>query len=129
MRDQAEAQSLLRARSESDLFLLLVQRRAAAFDDLRDVHETSSLLEHLHESAMPQHVEARQTFSSASPLVYRCLSAVQRQVAFLDGSLRESMVRLRALARELEQSAQVRGVAHATRPHSQCTCQLLPSPT
>ena len=103
-RDSREAESLLRARSEEMLFLGIVRRREQALQELREAQAGARALAVLHESASAPH-GAKQTFSSVSPLVHRCVAVVRQQVSLLDGSLRDSISRLRALAAELEQNA------------------------
>ena len=103
-RDSREAESLLRARSEEMLFLGIVRRREQALQELREAQAGARALAVLHESASAPH-GAKQTFSSVSPLVHRCVAVVRQQVSLLDGSLRDSIARLRALAAELEQNA------------------------
>ena len=107
VRDRGEAEGLLCARAESDLFVLLSQRRARAVCSMRNVEVTARTLSNQQSIPNSPHVEACQTFSSAVPLVSRCLSVMRQQVALLDDNLRECVGRLRALVAELEQNAQV----------------------
>ena len=102
VRDFSEAEGLVRAHAESDLFLLLAERRAAAGAGLQRLEATAHTLADLEEGG-----EVGQTFSSAVPLVARCVSVVRQQVALLDGSLRESIARLRAVSAELDQNSRV----------------------
>ena len=107
VRDRGEAEGMWCARAESDLFLLLSERRARAVCSMRNVEVTAMTLSNQQSSPDSPHVEACQTFSSAVPLVSRCLSVMRQQVALLDDNLRECVGRLRALVADLEQNAQV----------------------
>ena len=77
-RDVREADSLVRASSESHLFQLLASRRGAAAADLRAVDESRRALAELQKER-PEALqgELRQTFSSAVPLVQRCQSVLR----------------------------------------------------
>ena len=97
----------MHARAEADLFALLLERRAAAAEELRAVELTARSLADLQARPGAVISEVRQTFSSSLPLVSRYRTVLQHQVALLGGSLRESVARLRALAADLQQSAQV----------------------
>jgi len=107
VRDRGEAEGLVHARAEADLFALLLERRAAAAEELRAVELTARSLADLQARPGAVISEVRQTFSSSLPLVSRYRTVLQHQVALLGGSLRESVARLRALAADLQQSAQV----------------------
>lgn len=107
VRDGREAGGMLRASAESDRFRLLAARRAAAAAELRAVESARRALAGLQEHAETAPGELRQTFSTAVPLVQRCHAVLRQQVALLDGGLRESAGRLRALAAEMEQNAVV----------------------
>ena len=107
VRDGREAGGLLRACAESERFRILAARRTAAAAELHAVESARRALAGLLEHAETAPGELRQTFSTATPLVQRCHTVLRQQVALLDGGLRESAGRLRALAAEMEQNAVV----------------------